>query len=36
MLLEAFAASVVEQVKIEPLRKYAEQLIADRLSNGMN
>jgi Fe-S cluster assembly protein SufD len=36
MLLEAFAASVVEQIKIEPLRKYAEQLIADRLSNGMN
>ncbi|HEY5463708.1 MAG TPA: Fe-S cluster assembly protein SufD [Hanamia sp.] len=33
MLLEAFAASVVEQIKIEPLRKYAEQLIAERLSN---
>lgn len=36
MLLEAFAVSVVEQIKIEPLRKYAEQLIADRLSDGMN
>lgn len=33
MLLEAFAASIVEQVKIEPLRKYAEGLIADRLSD---
>jgi len=33
MLLEAFAASVVEQIKIEPLRKYAEQLIAERLSD---
>ena len=36
MLLEAFAATVIEQIKIEPLRKYAEQLIADRLSNGIN
>jgi len=36
MLLEAFAASVIEQIKIESLRKYAEQLIALRLSNGMN
>jgi len=33
MILEAFAASVVEQIKIEPLRKYAEQLIAERLSD---
>ncbi|MEO9022188.1 MAG: Fe-S cluster assembly protein SufD [Ginsengibacter sp.] len=32
MLLQAFAASIVEQVKIEPLRKYAEELINDRLS----
>lgn len=31
MLLEAFAASIVEQIKIEPLRKYAEQLIEERL-----
>ena len=36
MLLEAYAASIVEQIKIEPLRKYAEQLIAARLSNEMN
>ncbi|MEO9004246.1 MAG: Fe-S cluster assembly protein SufD [Ginsengibacter sp.] len=35
MLLEAFAASIVEQIKIEPLRKYAEQLIAARLSDEM-
>ncbi|HET7116770.1 MAG TPA: Fe-S cluster assembly protein SufD [Hanamia sp.] len=33
MLLEAFAASIVEQIKIEPLRKYAEQLIIERLSD---
>jgi len=33
MLLEAYAASIVEQIKIEPLREYAEQLIAERLSN---
>ena len=32
MLLEAFAANVIEQVKIEPLRKYAEQIIIERLS----
>lgn len=36
MLLEAYAASIMEQIKIEPLRKYAEQLIAERLSGGMN
>lgn len=36
MLLEAFAASIMEQIKIEPLRKYAEQLIDERLSNGLN
>jgi hypothetical protein len=31
MLLEAFAASVVEQIKIEPLRNYAQELIEERL-----
>jgi len=36
MLLEAYAASIVEQIKIESLRKYAEQLIAERLSFGMD
>ena len=33
MLLEAFAASVVEQIKIEPLRNYAQQLIEERLKD---
>lgn len=33
MLLEAFAASIVEQIKIEPLRDYAGQLILERLSS---
>lgn len=36
MLLEAFAASIVEQIKIEPLRTYAEELIMERLSDGMD
>lgn len=36
MLLQAFAASIVEQVKIEPLREYADQLIIDRLSDESN
>ncbi len=36
MLLEAYAASIMEQIKIEPLRRYAEQLIAERLSGEMN
>ncbi|HUZ59732.1 MAG TPA: Fe-S cluster assembly protein SufD [Hanamia sp.] len=36
MLLEAYAVSIMEQIKIEPLRKYAEQLIDERLSGGMN
>jgi Fe-S cluster assembly protein SufD len=31
MLLGAFAASIVEQIKIEPLRTYAEELIVERL-----
>lgn len=31
MLLEAFASSIMEQIKIGPLRNYAEQLIAERL-----
>lgn len=35
MLLEAYAASIIGQIKIEPLRKYAEQLIAERLSGEM-
>ncbi len=34
MLLQAFAASIVEQIKIEPLRNFAEQLIVDRLSEN--
>ncbi len=32
MLLQAFAADIVEQVKIEPLRKYVEDLIKERLA----
>ncbi|MEO9099880.1 MAG: Fe-S cluster assembly protein SufD [Ginsengibacter sp.] len=36
MLLEAYAASIVEQIKIEPLRTYAEELIATLLSDEMN
>lgn len=31
MLLHAFASNVIEQIKIEPLRQYAEQLIEERL-----
>ncbi|HXS57909.1 MAG TPA: Fe-S cluster assembly protein SufD [Hanamia sp.] len=31
MLLHAFASNVIEQIKIEPLREYAEQLIVERL-----
>jgi len=32
MLLQAFAADVVEQVKLEPLRKHVEELITKRLT----
>jgi len=32
MLLEAFAADIVEQIKPEPLRKYVEELISERLA----
>ena len=32
MLLQAFASNIVEQIKIEPLREYAEGLINERLS----
>lgn len=31
MLLHAFASNVIEQIKIEPLRQFAEQLITQRL-----
>jgi len=31
MLLQAFAASIIEQIKIEPLRDFAGQLIEERL-----
>jgi Fe-S cluster assembly protein SufD len=31
MLLHAFASNIIEQIKIEPLRDYAEQLIVERL-----
>ena len=33
MLLKAFAESIIEQIKIEPLKDYAEQLIVDRLAD---
>lgn len=32
MLLQAFAADIVEQIKIEPLRKHVEELITERLT----
>ena len=32
MLLQAFAADIVEQIKIEPLRKHVEELITVRLA----
>jgi len=32
MLLKAFAESILEQIKIEPLKEYAEQMIVDRLA----
>jgi Fe-S cluster assembly protein SufD len=32
MLLQAFAADMIEQIKIEPLRRYVEQLVINRLS----
>jgi Fe-S cluster assembly protein SufD len=32
MLLHAFASNIIEQIKIEPLRQYAEQLIVERLT----
>ncbi|MEO8415855.1 MAG: Fe-S cluster assembly protein SufD [Ginsengibacter sp.] len=32
MLLEAFAEDIVEQIKLEPLRSYVEELIVERLS----
>jgi Fe-S cluster assembly protein SufD len=32
MLLSAFAADIVEQIKPEPLRKYVEELIVERLA----
>lgn len=32
MLLQAFASNIVEQIKIEPIREYAEELITARLS----
>lgn len=32
MLLHAFGVDILEQIKLEPLRAYAEQLIAARLS----
>jgi Fe-S cluster assembly protein SufD len=31
MLLKAFAENVIQQIKIEPLREYAEQMIVERL-----
>jgi Fe-S cluster assembly protein SufD len=31
MLLHAFASNIIEQIKIEPLREYAEDLIVERL-----
>jgi Fe-S cluster assembly protein SufD len=33
MLLQAYASSIVEQIRIEPLREFAEQLIVDRLKD---
>jgi len=36
MLLEAYAASIVEQIKIEPLREFAGQLIIERLKDEKN
>src|SRR5665213_144331 len=33
MLLHAFASNVIEQIKIEPLRNYAEELIRERLGD---
>jgi Fe-S cluster assembly protein SufD len=33
MLLHAFASNIIEQIKIEPLRDYAEQLIVERLAD---
>ena len=32
MLLHAFASNVIEQIKIEPLRQFAEQMISARLA----
>lgn len=36
MLLQAYASSIVEQIRIEPLRIYAEELISTRLSDEIN
>ena len=33
MLLQAYASSIVEQIRIEPLRGFAEQLIEERLKD---
>ncbi len=33
MLLKAFAENVIEQIKIEPLYQYAEQMITERLGD---
>jgi Fe-S cluster assembly protein SufD len=32
MLLGAFASEVTEQIKIEPLRVYVEEIVNDRLT----
>lgn len=32
MLLHAFASNIIEQIKIDPLRRYVEELISSRLS----
>jgi Fe-S cluster assembly protein SufD len=36
MLLQAYASSIVEQIRIEPLREFAEQLIVERLKAENN
>ena len=33
MLLQAYSSGIVEQIRIEPLREFAEQLIVDRLKD---
>jgi len=36
MLLKAFAESIIEQIKIEPLKEYAEEMIEERLKEEKN